>query len=265
MVQWCWVNTLVSSVTITDNNEKQNNKSKSPVVINPNLIWVTAESISDVYFLSFLSPTLTLWDPCMTTQTVIHVWHNDSEWNLQPTQICTLLGGTEAHFLKSRFYEDLWIYCEISFFFFHFLSCCIFLHSHIFQVFFPPFISNSSTLIHSPPRLFFSRLVSATLLLLFLLAWKILILSDRCPFAKTVTLCSSSNLESNCAKKSLRQLEPYMVLSLVLDAHNIRTLTAWFTLLVVCDGTCGYMKGVHAHFKVWITSFRWACSGEVRV
>lgn len=111
-------------------------------------------------------------------------------------------------------------------FFYFLLSCCpffFFFCAHIFQVFFffPPFISKSST------PLFLLRL---TLHHSFILTWKIFIFSNPHPFAKTVTFRSFSSLEPNCANNSLGQLEPYMVLSLVLDAACFL-----FHPLIVCN------------------------------
>lgn len=106
----------------------------------------------------------------------------------------------------------LWFYYDVSLFFF-----C------------PLTFSTSSPLHLSPSSLtllFFSPSALSSFL-----ACKIVIFSNPLPFAKTVTFRSFSNLELNCANNSLRQLEPYMVLSLVLDAGNIRTLASYFTLL----------------------------------
>lgn len=134
------------------------------------------------------------------TSVTVYIWHmtvNKPSSQHKPA-LCLV---DRSPLLKKQILRapSLWVYMKFS------LLLSFFMHSHIFQVFFPPFISKSSL----------TFLLSLTLLHSCLLAWNIFIFSNPCPFAKTVTFRSFSNLERNCANNSLRQLEPYMVLSLV--------------------------------------------------
>lgn len=134
---------------------------------------------------------------------------------------------------KQIFYERLQSGFMRKVFIFYFLFCCLFfpLHSHIFQVFLPP-------LIYSPFLL--SLWLFTTLL--FFPSWheRSFIFSNPRPFSKTFR--SFSNLESNCANNSLRQLEPYMVHSLVMDAGHSLTLASYCTLPLLCNCTVGCIR-----------------------
>lgn len=82
---------------------------------------------------------------------------------------------------------------------FFLLSIAVFfLHTHIFQVFFPPFISKSSLTFLLCLTFFFSSSSWHEIIFIFSNPWS---------FAKTLTFRSFSNLELNCADNSLRQLE----------------------------------------------------------
>lgn len=165
------------------------------------------------------------------------------------------------------FYESFYSGFIVKFLFIHLLSCCLLLlllQSHIFQIFAPPFISDSSALLHSPLWLFFSPP-----LFFFFFFFLPLGLTDLYSLRSSsfrqdyITFRSFSSLESNCSNKSLRQLEPYMVLSLVLGVRNSRRYTRCLIHSSRCQGRSVWAYEGRACSHKSCNYFKWAHSGKV--
>lgn len=126
----------------------------------------------------------------------------------KPKQICALLGGTEAYFLKSRFYERLHsgFIIILSYISSYTLT---FSRSFLFHLSLIPLLSFAA-LRHFSSLPHISQVVTS---FLCHSEYKIFILSYPCPLPKTLAFRSFSNFKPNCTNNSLRQSKPYMVLS----------------------------------------------------